>query len=625
MLTLARARSAPLLLVLAVAGCGGDDGLGTASETGASDGGETTGGATATDAASGATQSTSGATDSTSGPTSSTSGPTDSTDSLTGATDSLTDATSAGATDGTDGTDSTDGTGGTDDTGATTGALEEPLGAEAPLWLRALDGLSSLAPPRLAPLPDGDLVALVTGGLYAHEIVLADDDPDELVLAAMYTAPAFARFDGQTGELAEGRMLATLGQQAPFGMSVLPRQLTTASNGDLLIAGTWTGTTEFFPGTADAATHVTEMKLDGNQFHRAEDPFLIRMTPAGDVAWFVRGRTPPVLTDTWFNYGKAVAPLPDGGVIFAGDYDYSGFIAASNTGGAKTMSGGQDSYFARLDADGEPSWIYRNTAKLPFTQLLAGADGAVYSQLPANSTVFADADAPLETGVEAELGTSVVGRLDTDGGVLWRARVAKEGSPPLRGFEQTADGDLLLYGNGVGALLLRDGDDAVTELTLDEDQAWVAGLSAEGEALWFHALGPTVSVFGPSLVDDDGVWLVARVYTPFELEVAGETMPLPPADHEYEFNDAVTVLLQIDASGELARAQLLGNNLPVSAIAWSTPEKTGFSLIGAYWCDTSAQPAVLAEDGASFEALKHGCEMDPDDQRGYVAAIPRAL
>ncbi len=605
-----------LLLALALAGCG-DDGLGTASDSAASEGGETTHNTDNTDAATNANST--GATASTTS-ASSTGGVTDSTN-----TSDATDSATATSTSTSDATESTDETSGTSGTSGTTGAPEEPLGAEAPLWLRGIDGLTSLSPPRIAPLPDGDVAAVLTGGLYAHELVLAVDDEDEVVLEAMYTAPAFARFDGQTGELTEGRMLARLGQQAPFGMSVLPRQLTRASNGDLLIAGTWTGTTEFFPGTADAATHVTEMKLDGNQFHRAEDPFLIRMTPAGAVSWFVRGRTPPGLTATWFNYGKAVAPLPDGGVLFAGDYDYSGFIAASNTGGAKTMSGGQSSYFARLDASGEPSWIYRNTAKHQFTQLFAGADGTVYSQLPVNATVFADADQPFETSAEPELGTSVIGRLDTDGGVLWRARVAKDATPPLRGLEQTAGGDVLLFGNGNGELLFRDADDAVLNLSVDEEQGWIAGLSEDGEGLWFNALGPGVRVFGPSLVDDDGVWVVARVVTPFELEVAGELMPLPPLNYEYEFSSAVTVLLQIDASGELARAQVLGNNLPVSSIAWSTPEKTGFFVTGAYWCDTAAQPAVLSVDGESFDALKHGCEMDPDDQRGYVAAIPRAL
>lgn len=544
----------------------------------------------------------------------------------TSTTDALT--TSAGATEGGGDTaitgetsESATASTGESDT-STTGGDDDPVSASAPSWLRALDGLNSLAPPRVVPLPDGDVLALISGGLYAKEIVLAEGDADETVLATMYVAPALARFDGASGALKTARMLAKLGQGTQYGMSVQTQEVELASNGDLLVAGTWFGAAEFFPGTGDSETMVAEIKLNGNNLDRAEEPFFYRMTPDGGVTWLIRGRTPPAIETTWFNFGKGIAALPGGDVVIAGDYELPGFVVAHGTAGAKTMSGSQSSYFARLGADGSPTWAHRNSQRLPYSPLLrSGADGALYSLLPADATIFADADAPTMTVAEPGLSTLVLGRVAASGGLEWTVNVARAGSHPLRGFEVTEGGDLLLFGDLEGELLLRDAGGAVTGAQSDAPEGWIAGLSPAGEGLWIRTLGPTVSLPGPTLAGHDGVWLVAQIAAPYELAVAGVVTSLPALGYGPE--STATALLRIDPAGEVTAAQVVGADLQIDSLAWSGPDQGAFLVTGGYWCD-SIQPHVVSDGGDGLAALASACEMKPlDDQRGYVAAVPR--
>lgn len=525
---------------------------------------------------------------------------------------------SSGTTDGSTGEASSSSTSG--DTDESTGGDDDPVGAVGPTWLRALDGLILLAPPRALALPDGDVVALVSGGLYGDEIIVAAGDPDEVVLTTTYVAPALARFDGESGAVKEARLLAHHKQGTPYGMSVLTRTVVPAEGGDLLVAGTWFGSAEFFPGTADSAAMVAEIKLNGDLLDRAEEPFFYRMTPSGAVTWLIRGRTPPGLQTTWFNYDKGIAALPGGEAAIAGEFEQAGFIVAAGAPGEKVMAGSQGSYFARLGASGSPTWVYRNSHRLPYVALRSGADGALYSLLPTDATLFVDADAPVMTTSEPGLWTMHLGRVEGTGGVAWTATFAQMSPTPVQDFAVRDGGDLLVFGELTGELRLRDAGGALLTAQADTSQGWIAGLDAAGAGKWVVPLGPTVSLLGPSLVDDDAVWLAAAVAAPFELEVAGAMTPLPALG--YPADATATVLLQIDVLGEVVSAQVLGASLPVSSLAWSDPERSSFIVAGATWCD-AAQPHVVAGEGLA--GLPSGCSMEPhDDQLGYVAAIPRS-
>lgn len=601
-----------LALLTALAGCG-DDVAADASST-----------------SSGATTGTTSAS-ATAVPTTTIGEPGDGTTTTTGATDGAESGDTASAsTDATTSSSSTGGTGDTADTAGdttgtgTTGGPGDPVGAAAPTWLRALDGLNSLAPPRLVALPDGDALAIITGGLYAKQLVLAQGDPDEQVLASLYIAPALARFDGATGALEEARMLAKLGQGTKYGMLVVPREVKQASNGDVLVAGTWAGTAEFFPGTAASKTMIAEMALNGNNLDRAEEPFFFRMTPTGAVTWLIRGKTPSGIQTTWFNYGNGIAALPGDDVVITGEYEQPGFVVGHGTPGAKTLQGGaQGSFFARLGASGSPTWAHRNSARYgAFTPLRGGADGSVYSLLPADATIFADADAPTMTASEPGLKTAALGRIAPGGGLEWTVNVASTGLNPLRSFEVAHGGALLLMGTLSGELLIRDAGGAVKQAQSDVPQGWIAGINDAGQSQWLRTLGTPVSLDGPTLAGDDGVWIVAQISAPFELEIAGQMTSLPALGYGAE--STATTLLRIDGDGEVTAAQVLGADLWVDALAWSGPDQGAILLSGAYWCATS-KPHVVSDGGDGLTALTAGCDMMPlDDERGYVASIPRA-
>jgi len=594
-------------LFVAFTGCA-DDGTGT--ESAGQTGGETTTPGGTTGGASLPTTSDGP------GPTTSETTTSSSDTAATGSTSASTtgDATTGDTTTG-DATGSTTATTG-DDT--STGG-DDSIVAVAPAWLRALDGLTFTQ--RVAALPDGGVVALLCGGLYAKEIVVAQGGADEQVLPTMILAPALARFDGATGTLVEARMLAERGQGTQYGASVQLTDLDVADNGDLLVAGTWFGLAEFFPGSPDSEAMLAEIKLNGNILDRAEEPFFFRMTPDGDITWLVRGRTPPGLQTTWFNYGKGIAGLPGGDVVIAGEYEQSNFVVAHGEPGAKTMTGSQSSYFARLGGDGSPVWVYRNTTRQPHLPLKSGPDGAIYSILAPDSTIFADAAMPTTTASEPGLWSAVFGRIDPDGGLQWTANVAETDPLPLWGYEIAAGGDLLLYGAVDGEVVLRDAGGEATSIQTDAEQAWIAGLDPTGDGLWIRALGPTVTAVGPALAGADGVWLVARISAPYEVEVAGVLTPLPALGYGPEAT--ATALLRIDSAGEVTAVQVVGADLPIGSLAWSGPDQASFLALAGYYCDIE-QPSVVAAGGAALEPLAFACDMQPhDDSRGYIAAIPR--
>ena len=609
-----------LALALTTAGCSDDSGQGSAS---ASASASASTGDASTSAASGVSAtvaSDASATASSSASVSASASDGSTNDASTGevssdaTTDSTTDATTDSTTDGTTGGET-----------STTGGGSDPLGVVAPSWLRLMDGLITLGPPRVTTLPDGDVVALVTGGLYAKEIIFAKGDDDEQVLETAILAPALAIFDRETGALSSARLLAEKGPNTQYGASVKVSSLDTASNGDLLVSGTWFGKATFFPGTGDSVLMDAPIKLNGDTLDRAEEPYYLRMKPSGAIDWLIRGRTPLPLQKTWFNYGHSIIALPGDDVLVAGDYEQGGFVFADGKPGEKVMSGSQSSYFARLGSDGSPTWTAKNSKRLRANAMRSLGDGAIYTLLPADAMILADSDAPTMTAAEPGKTTSTVGRLDPEGAITWTANVAWDESGYLGGYEVTASGGLIAFGYVNGEMMVRGADDLALSGGADSYSAWIAGFSADGEALWLRVLAPGTTFMGVSLTGDDGVWLGASVAAPFELEIGGELMSLP----DLGFNDGeesyASLLVRIDDDGQVAQAQLLGGDLPITSLAWSDPDQSSFLVLGARYC--SPTPAsVIADDLKSLKLVPLNCDMEPlDDQPGYIAAIPRAL
>ena len=559
----------------------------------------------------------------------------------TGQADAASDESDAGTVDGTGaatmgsdsdgeastGGDSDDSTGDTgsadtsdDGSGSSSGGeMVGPVTAIPPTWLRELDGLLSLAPPRVAALPNGDAAALLTGGLYADQIAFAVGDDDELVLDTPYVVPALATFEGTTGGLGSARLLAEVGAGAPYGISVQVESLDRAPNGDLLAAGTFVGTATFFPGTADATSMVALQTLNGAALDRAEDPFFFRLTPEGDLVWMTRGRTPAPLSTTWFNYGEGIASLPDGEAVVSGELEQSGFIFGDGTPGQTVLAGSQDSYVSRLDASGSPTWVGRNTARIAWDALRTSPDGAIYGFLPGSATLFADSASPVVVSPEPEMQSLTLARIDPAGALAWTATIAWESGGPL-GLEVTVGGSLVVYGNNSGELLFRDPDGVETTETFDDYRGWVAGIDAEGHVEWLHTHGEGHTNSWPALGGTDGVWIATHVVAPFDVEVAGEMVPLPELGLDDEA--IADVLVRIDADGDVAAAQVLGSDTRLSSLDWIDDSQTGVFAIGGYYCEFSL-PFVVDADGTGLEALTTGCDMEPhDDQRGWIASLP---
>ncbi|MEM6995769.1 MAG: hypothetical protein AAF721_34990 [Myxococcota bacterium] len=503
------------------------------------------------------------------------------------------------------------------DTSSTGGDDNPGIHVAAPYWARELDGLVFRSV--LAPLAGDQLALATTGGLYSHLIELGVGGEDLMTLPTDYTSIALSTVDANTGEFLSARMLAQLAPSAPYGMSFIAADMGTLVGGSPILAGYWVGTVTMFPGTADAHTAVALQAQTGQFAHSAQEPLYVRFDEQADVVWHRRGRTPAPLTETWFNTPRSVHPMPDGGLIAQGSYGYSGFIFPDGTPGETTFTGNNGSYFARLDADGDPIWMSRNTGH---TRVLAvSSDGAMLVTGRGGTTIFADAATPVVLpGVQ---NTDVLVALDLDGVVSWMASVEHPSSAALSGGGALDDGTFVLRGRTFGettTIVDAEGTSETLEVEAGHHQ-WLLALDGESGAATVRLLPDAVQPHGDGVADGDRVWMPVSLHgaegIPLELELKTETVSVP--DLGWSEDPAPTLLVAVDAETDFVEAQLLGDRLGVDDFIL---QDGGATLIAKYLCDQPA-PSLIDDSGEALATLPTGCDNEPNDEwHGVLFSTP---
>lgn len=451
----------------------------------------------------------------------------------------------------------------------------EAPGFLIPTWVFTLQGGLVSWGPYVVGLPGSGeaappVVALAfTKGYGVDQITVGAGDPGQAVVSGKFK-PVLAWLDGRDGKVQRVRQVA--GDQSATQLSaVVPQaRLSAGPGGAVVMGGQFHGSAVFNPGTAAAQSQSAAQTLVGDTLHRAEDPFIVGYGADATPGLFVRGRTPGPLSMTWFNYCQGVAALPDGGAVVAGRYESGGFRFGDGSAGAVTLSAPGGSYLARVNAQGSPVWLSRNSGRIDFwTGARAAADGSAYvlASYDQGAVLLADTDKvalPLDPGAR---GWALI-KLTPSGKIAWLRRLSSSSVSSPADFAVAPDGRVVLSGGVVGRLeLLSDGGRVDAALESQAPQGFVASWGADGSLLWTTALGAAVSGAGALSVQADGsAWVTALTGQ------ATRALPLDPGGSatlpDAGVADAsVPLLYRITPQGGRASVAALGVNLPVASVA----------------------------------------------------------
>lgn len=501
-------------------------------------------------------------------------------------------------------------------TGSTAGTPLMPIDVSAPEWVGVVDGHMALTVPDAVPVTEETFVLSVGGTRAESTIEFGAGDPEPITLPHNGAASALGFYDTRTGQVQSARLIGEAVEGFDGRFSVRTQTTSTADNGDLLVAGFFTGDAVFFPGTAEETTRTTLSALIGDTLHRAEDPFFVRVSPAGEIVWALWGRTTPPLTGTWYNTPGAVVPLADGTTFISGNVRQS-FVLGDGAAGQTSLVGNR-SYFARVGADGSLGTVFSHSDSAPVQPMALSESGRIYGLVSDGATLFLGTEYEVQVLAEPGLDTRTVARIDPDGGIDWSVNFALDGNNRVLGVAAAADDGLLVHGRGTGELTVRDADDEVQTAVLEAFSGWVASLDAAGSLQWLitdPALFFTATGTLPAA--DGSVWVAAEVRAPFELPISGEVQSLP--DLELGELETASTLLRF-ADGTITHARVFGRSLDVESLGWADATHQTVLVAGDFSECASTEPAVVDQSGTTLTSITVGCSAEETGQ-AFVARV----
>lgn len=234
----------------------------------------------------------------------------------------------------------------------------------------------------------------------------------------------------------------------------LSRAIATDADGNLLIAGDFSGVATFGATILGSAGH--------------EDLFVAKQSPSGTFQWAVRAG------GTQADRATAIAVDTEGFIYVTGCF------AGTATFGDRTLSADYraDAFFAKLSPDGAFLWAVRGGGLGYDCGNAAAIDGD--GDLLFAGVYERDAMFGAETLPAAGPYDLFVVKLSSSGSYVWAVGAGGAGDDRASSVAVDADGNALVAGTYQGAVTF--GSTEVT--TTSEREAFVAKLDSDGEFLW---------------------------------------------------------------------------------------------------------------------------------------------
>ena len=336
---------------------------------------------------------------------------------------------------------------------------------------------------------------------FGHAVAI--DGNDEVLVAGEFSGNV--DFGGPLQESAGGRdcYLAKLDAAgAPIWINVLGGigyqagvSVATDSEGNVLIAGRFTGTVSWGQETLESAGSY--------------DLFVAKLDPDGNFLWSRR------FGDGYEQRSSGVAVDAMGNVFllgeFAGTLDFGGELQLES-------AGDYDIFVAKLDADGNPIWAKRFGDAGPQAARSLAVDGAgsvVIAGELTGTVDFGDGPRTASEGVAV-----FAAKLDAAGSPVWSKVFGESGSSSLKKIAVDGAGNVLLAGEFTGGI---DFGSGVLE-SEDAEDVFVVKLDVDGRARWSQRFGGPGSQRASGVaVDVEGHALVTGTFRG-SVDLGGESL-----------------------------------------------------------------------------------------------------
>lgn len=406
-------------------------------------------------------------------------------------------------------------------------------------------------------------------------------------------------------------------------------------SGALIVAGGWTGTTTFFPGTPDATTRTTlaigvTHPGEPEQIDVRFDSAVLRIEPDGSTGWLAVSELAPDAPDGGvYDYPRSVVILDNGDPLVAGSWLSQGTSFPAGHPDAY-VSTGNESFFIRLDQmTGAPVWTglggtgvhggFSDAVGLATYVVLEGKNGP--EGTGSDGVYFEDTP----NSITLPFGRHIA-RLNPGSGVPWAVLSTHEEFGGVRAIAARADDRVAVVGySGGGTMTLEGSDGATTTTTLADVFSprahWLSWIDAEGSVLVLRPLPIELRFGRPAdenrakaiLTDDAGVWIGG-----FVLDSAwfhDDDAPL------FGSLDRPAVLIHITDDGFVDQTRVLGVRFGVESLAWADDTQTRLLVSGSF--RNSDEPALIVSGGTELEPLLGDCVdvCAPGERGGFVASI----
>ena len=314
------------------------------------------------------------------------------------------------------------------------------------------------------------------------------------------------------------------------------------SAGDVYLSGTFTGTTNFDPGSGSTSFTATGRN----------DVFVAKYDPNGNLLW----AQDIVGTSGAIDQGYAIAVDGSGNVVAAGSYQNSATFGTT----VLTAGGLDESFVTKLNPSGQFLWAKGTTGSGSSVAQAAGvaidASGNVISTGYYTSTVNFNPGAGVLDLPQAGSRAIFVQKLDANGNLVWAQGIVGTDINQANSVAADASGNLYVTGTFTGTVNF-DANGGTTNLTAGGyEDPFVLKLSPAGQIGWARDLALTGFNFGVGTgvaVDGQG-----NVFATGYYEGVMTLDPSVPGASITSAGGFDVFLAQFDASGTYVAAQSYG-------------------------------------------------------------------
>lgn len=243
-------------------------------------------------------------------------------------------------------------------------------------------------------------------------------------------------------------------------------------NGDVLVAGIFSGTVDFDPG--DDTAYLTEI---GTVY----DMFILKLDADGNFIWVkqiggIKGQLP-----------TAIDTDQNGNIYTTGYFNDSADFNPGSEIVNLTSFGSTDIFVLKLDTDGNFIWVKQmGGANIDHgNSLTIDLNGDIYSTgyFRGTSDFDPSADVLNFTSASADSYDFYIHKLDTNGNLLWVKHLGGTSGEWANSITTDANGNVYTLGNFGGTMDFDPGEETY-ELTSGSFDTFILKLSGNGDFIW---------------------------------------------------------------------------------------------------------------------------------------------